>query len=176
MCGDQCQPISHKGAQPIFVDRVVLSAEDQIGTGDAAADAQARARGQVQSRHGEKEGCELIVSQEDIPFNNSGISPYKVMNPHGFPSRMTVGKLIDLVSGKAGVLGGKFKYGTSSDGSPETEVSRSWLNMGSATVEGLPDVWDYGRTAGLVCVFRACVLPAAEAHGAGQDARAVARA
>lgn len=36
----------------------------------------------------------------------------KIMNPHGFPSRMTVGKLIELLAGKAGVLQGKFKYGT----------------------------------------------------------------
>lgn len=34
------------------------------------------------------------------------------MNPHGFPSRMTVGKMIELVAGKAGVLEGKYKYGT----------------------------------------------------------------
>lgn len=34
------------------------------------------------------------------------------MNPHGFPSRMTVGKLIELLAGKAGVLEGKFHYGT----------------------------------------------------------------
>lgn len=34
------------------------------------------------------------------------------MNPHGFPSRMTVGKLIELMAGKAGVLHGHFGYGT----------------------------------------------------------------
>lgn len=34
------------------------------------------------------------------------------MNPHGFPSRMTVGKLIELMAGKAGVLNGHFGYGT----------------------------------------------------------------
>lgn len=34
------------------------------------------------------------------------------MNPHGFPSRMTVGKLIELMAGKAGVLDGKFNDGT----------------------------------------------------------------
>lgn len=34
------------------------------------------------------------------------------MNPHGFPSRMTVGKMIELMGSKAGVLNGKFHYGT----------------------------------------------------------------
>jgi DNA-directed RNA polymerase III subunit RPC2 len=32
------------------------------------------------------------------------------MNPHGFPSRMTVGKMIELVSGKAGVMAGRQGY------------------------------------------------------------------
>ena len=36
----------------------------------------------------------------------------QIMNPHGFPSRMTVGKLIELMAGKAGVLDGHFGYGT----------------------------------------------------------------
>lgn len=36
----------------------------------------------------------------------------QIMNPHGFPSRMTVGKLIELMAGKAGVLNGHFGYGT----------------------------------------------------------------
>ena len=37
---------------------------------------------------------------------------WQIMNPHGFPSRMTVGKLIELMAGKAGVLNGHFGYGT----------------------------------------------------------------
>ena len=40
-----------------------------------------------------------------------------IMNPHGFPSRMTVGKLMELLGGKAGVLKGKFHYGTAFGGS-----------------------------------------------------------
>mmetsp|Transcript_7742 Transcript_7742/g.23169 ORF Transcript_7742/g.23169 Transcript_7742/m.23169 type:complete len:208 (+) Transcript_7742:1-624(+) len=34
------------------------------------------------------------------------------MNPHGFPSRMTVGKMIELLGGKAAVFDGKLKDGT----------------------------------------------------------------
>lgn len=54
----------------------------------------------------------LIVEQEDMPFNDLGICPDMIMNPHGFPSRMTVGKLIELLAGKAGLVEGKFHYGT----------------------------------------------------------------
>lgn len=54
----------------------------------------------------------LIVEQEDLPFSDQGICPDMVMNPHGFPSRMTVGKLIELLAGKAGLLEGKLHYGT----------------------------------------------------------------
>ena len=34
------------------------------------------------------------------------------MNPHGFPSRMTVGKMLELLHGKAGVMVGRLAYGT----------------------------------------------------------------
>ncbi|KAF8183789.1 hypothetical protein K438DRAFT_1838592 [Mycena galopus ATCC 62051] len=82
------------------------------------------------SRHGQKGVCGLIVNQEDMPFNDQGINPDTIMNPHGFPSRMTVGKMIELLAGKAGVLCGKLQYGTAFGGSKVEDMSRILVEHG----------------------------------------------
>lgn len=68
------------------------------------------------SRHGQKGVCGLIAQQTDLPFSESGMVPDLVMNPHGYPSRMTVGKLMELLSGKNAVLSGRAHYGTAFGG------------------------------------------------------------
>ncbi|VDM78273.1 unnamed protein product [Strongylus vulgaris] len=42
--------------------------------------------------------------------------PDMIMNPHGYPSRMTVGKLMELLSSKNAVLSGRYHYGTAFGG------------------------------------------------------------
>ncbi len=83
------------------------------------------------SRHGQKGVVGLIVPTEDMPFSErDGWCPDLVMNPHGFPSRMTVGKMIELISGKAGVLTGELKYGTAFSGDPVDEMGKILVQHG----------------------------------------------
>jgi DNA-directed RNA polymerase III subunit RPC2 len=82
------------------------------------------------SRHGQKGVVGLIARQEDMPFNDAGIVPDMIMNPHGFPSRMTVGKMIELIAGKAALMDGERRYGSAFGGDPVEQCSAALVRAG----------------------------------------------
>ncbi|ORY78628.1 RNA polymerase III large subunit Rpc2 [Protomyces lactucae-debilis] len=126
-------PATYKSGEAGYIDKVMLSATESDQTLIKVLIRQTRRPelgDKFSSRHGQKGVCGLIVQQEDMPFNDEGINPDIIMNPHGFPSRMTVGKMIELLAGKAGVLSGKLQYGTAFGGSKVDDMSRILIEKG----------------------------------------------
>ncbi|ORX87985.1 beta and beta-prime subunits of DNA dependent RNA-polymerase [Anaeromyces robustus] len=116
-----------------YVDRVLITTNEEDQTLVKVLVRQTRRPelgDKFSSRHGQKGVCGLIVNQEDMPFTDLGIVPDIIMNPHGFPSRMTVGKMIELLAGKAGVLKGELQYGTTFGGSKVDDMSKILIEHG----------------------------------------------
>jgi len=64
------------------------------------------------SRHGQKGTLSVLWPQENMPFSETGLYPDVLINPHAFPSRMTIGMLIESMAGKAGAIHGTFQDAT----------------------------------------------------------------
>ncbi len=80
--------------------------------------------------HGQKGVIGLIADEEDIPFTSKGIRPDIMFNPHGLPSRMTVGYLLELLAGKVGCLKGEIIDGTSFSGVGKKELEKQLQTLG----------------------------------------------
>ena len=80
--------------------------------------------------HGQKGVVGAIISENDVPFTSSGVKPDILFNPHSIPSRMTVGYLIELLSGKVGCLSGKIMDGTGFSGQKIEELEKQLEELG----------------------------------------------
>ena len=82
--------------------------------------------------HGQKGVVGLIAEPEDIPFTARGVRPDLMFNPHGIPSRMTVGYLIEMLAGKTAATSGKIVDGTAFSGQSVEELEAQLKELGFA--------------------------------------------
>ena len=76
------------------------------------------------SRHGQKGVLGILANNEDLPYTAQGISPDVLINPHAFPSRMTVGMFMESITGKAAALRGNKFDGSAFVGEKMDEVRK----------------------------------------------------
>ena len=118
-------PVRHRGSGRVYIENVMMSVDKEDAKICKISYREVR-RPEIgdkfSSRHGQKGVTGLIVNQEDMPFSESGMVPDMIMNPHGFPSRMTLGKQLEFMGSKAGAIEGKLNYGTAFGGTPLDDI------------------------------------------------------
>ena len=96
------------------------------------------------SRHSQKGVLGILAKAEDLPYTADGMSADILINPHAFPSRMTVGMLLESVCGKAACVRGKRFDGSAFTGE-KLEVVRQVLENSGFKYNGKEQMYD-GRT------------------------------
>jgi DNA-directed RNA polymerase beta subunit len=71
------------------------------------------------SRHSQKGTVGQVLDEADMPFTASGLRPDLIFNPHGIPTRMTMGQFLEMASNKLGV-----HLGAYTDATPFTTTNR----------------------------------------------------
>lgn len=101
--GEASVPVKYRWKEPGRVKTAML-------TTDARGNPRARVRVRCQrvpqvgdkfaSRHAQKGVVSCIYPREKLPFTSQGITPDIVINPHAFPSRMTIAHLVETLCSK----------------------------------------------------------------------------
>jgi DNA-directed RNA polymerase II subunit RPB2 len=118
-------PYTNEDGQIIkFIDSSEMPKRDQLGTVDSVyrymkdnvqcvkirvCESRSPTVGdKFSARHGQKGTCGMKIPEIDMPFNQDGLRPDLVVNPHAFPSRMTIGMFVESMASKIGIDLGTF--------------------------------------------------------------------
>lgn len=82
------------------------------------------------TRHGQKGVVGLLVGEDDMPFTSSGVIPDVIFNPHSFPSRQTIGQLLEMLAGKVAALSGKKVNASAFSNISEKELREKLRGLG----------------------------------------------
>ena len=100
-----------KKGQLGIVDRVFIT-DDEAGTRIAKVrvlEQRIPTLGdKMASRAGQKGTIGMVIPERDMPFTADGIRPDLIINPHAIPTRMTIGQLVECITGKACAIYGGF--------------------------------------------------------------------
>ncbi|KAL0800307.1 hypothetical protein Bca101_055482 [Brassica carinata] len=137
------QEMKRKGTDPVIVDFVSLDMKSKNHPQKANIRFR-HARNPIigdkfSSRHGQKGVCSQLWPDIDMPFNGvTGMRPDLIINPHAFPSRMTIAMLLESIAAKGGSLRGEFVDATpfrdavkKTNGEEESESSLLVDDLGS---------------------------------------------
>ena len=84
----------------------------------------------LSSHHGQKGVIGMILREVDMPHTADGLVPEILVSPHGLPSRMTVGQLLECLLGKLCCLEGRAGDGTPFSGVSVEAVGAQLLRHG----------------------------------------------
>lgn len=79
------------------------------------------------ARHGQKGTCGMRIPEEDMPYTSSGLRPDMIVNPHAFPSRMTIGQFLEMMGTKLSVNMGSLMDSTPFSASNRVEETKNLL-------------------------------------------------